>query len=65
MTKPSFFNQAALVDDLWNEMTTTGFSNRSKNDFYDFGTASKINGGTHKVRKEKYFREIYEFRRIR
>ncbi len=36
MTKPSFFNQAALVDDLWNEMTTTGFSNRSKNDFYDF-----------------------------
>ena len=36
MTKPSFFNQAALVDDLWKEMTTTGFSNRSKNDFYDF-----------------------------
>lgn len=33
---PSFFNQAALVDDLWKEMTTTGFSNRSKNDFYDF-----------------------------
>ena len=30
-------NQKTLVDnDLWNEMTTTGFSNRSKNDFYDF-----------------------------
>lgn len=36
MTRPSFFNQAALVDDLWKEMTITGFSNRSKNDFYDF-----------------------------
>lgn len=36
MIKPSFFNQVAFVNDLWNEMTTTGFSNRSKNDFYDF-----------------------------
>ncbi len=36
MIKPSFYNQEALVNDIWNEMTSTGFANRSKNDFYDF-----------------------------
>lgn len=36
MTRPSFFNQDALVGELWNEISTTGFSNRCKTDFYDY-----------------------------
>lgn len=36
MVKPSFTNQAQLVEDLWNEIKSTGLYVRKGNEFYDY-----------------------------
>ena len=36
MTTPYFTNQANFVEELWNEIKTTGLYTRKGNEFYDF-----------------------------
>lgn len=36
MTKPSFFNQDKLVEDLWKEINSFGLYERKGNEFYDY-----------------------------